>query len=89
MGFELSAQAGFRRNVKDMAGTVERLSGDTDGIAFDPKDPASVERAVEQMRTVVDAKAGGGPSPARKDIIEAVKTVFETAIRENNLGAKA
>jgi hypothetical protein len=83
MGFELSGFDALDRHLEQLGKAVELLQGDIAQIQFDPNDPASVERAVSEMRASVDAKAGEpGRSPLAKEIIEAVKDHFEARIRQ-------
>jgi hypothetical protein len=85
MGIELSGFDELSRHLEQLAKAAEMLHGDIAQIQFDPNDPDSVQRAVTEMRAAVDAKAGEpGRSPFAKEIIEAVKDHFETAIRQHD-----
>jgi hypothetical protein len=85
MGIELSGFDELSRHLEQLAKAAEMLHGDIAQIHFDPNDPDSGQRAVTDMRAAVDAKAGEpGRSPFAKEIIEAVKDHFETAIRQHD-----
>lgn len=60
---------------------IADLDGDLTQVSFDPSDPASIERAVQQMEAAVDERvARYGSSKAVMAVVSQVKGTFREAI---------
>jgi prefoldin subunit 5 len=73
----------LQRQLEELQRAMESLDGPIANLKFDPKDPASVQRAIREMETEVDRKVApysGNPFVAQ--VVEQSKEHFRAGILE-------
>ena len=71
------------KRMDDLAKFAEDLNGEIAHVSFDPKDPSSIETAIQQMNDAIDAKAKSyGQNDWATNLAEHVKEWGRTKILE-------
>jgi hypothetical protein len=73
----------FQKELAELSSAMASLDGEVAQLRFTPSDPASVQRAIEEMEAAVDRKAAAYSSnPMVVKIAEASKEAFRKKIQE-------
>ncbi|CAD1789041.1 hypothetical protein CPBF426_28110 [Xanthomonas arboricola pv. juglandis] len=68
---------------------IEELDGEIETVKFDPNDPASIESAIHQTNTTLDAKiATWADNPLVVQLVDGMKEQFREAIIERAAAAR-
>lgn len=67
------------KKMDQLAKFAGDLDGDIANVSFDPQDPASIDRAIQEVNAAVDAKAA---SYGRNDWVENAATELKEQARE-------
>lgn len=78
---ELSGFDELQKQLRDAQKALQALDGDLCSLRFDPSNPADVQRAIEEMEGIVDARI----SPYRNNplvapVVDAAKKSFREEI---------
>ena len=86
---EIQGLDGLTRSLEELQRAFEKLNGDIANVSFDPHDPESIERAIEQLCTAVDKKVSGhAHSQAVMSIAGKFKEAGRNAILERAAAAR-
>jgi hypothetical protein len=67
--------------LRDAQKALEGLDGEMGTVSFNPRGPASIEAAVQEMERLVDERVGAYPgNPFIGPLAEEMKTVFRQGI---------
>lgn len=69
----------FSRNLKELERAMAELDGEIAQLSFNPNDPASIERAIQQMDAAVDARIA---SYSSNKIVAAIAGEFKEKARQ-------
>lgn len=73
----------LQRNLKEAQTALSELDGDLGSVSFNPNDPASIERAIEEVARIVDSRVGAHASnPIVRPIAEQLKSKYREQILE-------
>ena len=73
----------FQRKLEEFQKAMHSLDGTIAEVRFDPKDPASVQRAVREMEAAVDRKvAPYRRNPLVSQVVEKAKQQYRAGILE-------
>jgi hypothetical protein len=77
------------RQLDEFGKAAAALDGDIVSLSFDPDDPQSLRRAINDMERAVDAKASRYRSnPLAADLVKQTKAHFRAAIQDKARKAK-
>ena len=86
---EIQGLDGLTRGLEELQRALEKLDGDIANVSFDPHDPESIERVIEQLCTAVDKKVSGhAHSQAVMSIAGKLKEAGRNAILERAAAAR-
>jgi hypothetical protein len=78
------------RQLDDAQKAMASLDGELGTVSFDPKDPASIEAAIQKAETMIDERLGSYASnPIAGPMAEQMKEKYRTAIIEKAAEARA
>ncbi|KPX10494.1 hypothetical protein [Pseudomonas syringae] len=73
----------LQRDLKDAQIALQELDGDLCTVRFDPFDPGSIEKAIQQVNETIDNKVSGYASnPLVRPLIEEIKDLYRNQIIE-------
>lgn len=79
----------LERDLKEFEKAISSLDGEIGNVQFDPDDKASVDRAVRDMKTMIDRRVGRFRNNAMtRDLIKELKRGFEKEIRTRTSSAR-
>src|SRR5437016_12587987 len=81
--FEIKGLDGLQNSLEAAKRAAEELNGEVARLEFDPSDPESIERAIHQGKTAVDAKVGKyAASPFVSRMADSLKQQIEDRVRQ-------
>lgn len=79
--FKIEGLDKLQRQLEDAQDAFSKLDGDLGSVSFDPHDPASVERAVQEISRIVDDRVGRYASnPIVGPMVDEMKVKYREAI---------
>jgi hypothetical protein len=77
------------RKIKELEQAVAALDGDIAQLRFDPEDPQSIDRAIQQMEAAIDERVGDYQNNDMvQGIVETLKEQARNAILERAAAAR-
>jgi hypothetical protein len=83
MSFSITGLDKLQRDLKDAQQAFASLDGTIATLRFDPHNQASVNAAIQQMESAIDAKTGGyRGNPLVESVAKGLKEQYRKAILE-------
>ncbi|KAB2937876.1 MAG: hypothetical protein K8F92_13570 [Hyphomicrobium sp.] len=77
------------RTLDDAQKALSALDGELCTVHFDPSDPSSIERAIQQVEALIDERAGRYASnPIIAPIVQGMKEQYRQSILEKAAAAR-
>ena len=70
----------IQRRLETIQHGLASLDGEIAHISFNPNDPQSVDRAIQEMEAAVDAKASHTDDPLVKNVVSQMKKAYREGI---------
>lgn len=80
--FKMTGLDALSRELNDAQKALSELDGDLAQVSFDPEDPASIERAIQQVETAIDEKI---EPYSRNEIVVSIAEELKENARETIL----
>ena len=77
------------RTLRELESAASSLDGEIAQVSFDPNDPQSIERAIQEVNSAIDEKIRGyGDNKTVANLVEALKESYRNGILDRAASAR-